>query len=587
MAAPAERPAIVKYLYTNNPFYAISAVLMLYAIRAAYEKLGSQASNCWLLTGGLAGYTLVLAAIGVWIVRWGKVWEDARSILLLLLVLFLAVSISADDLFVREETSSTATTLLVCGFLFSAFVSEGVLWGTGVRLGLRYRIPYHLMLALFYVAPWFYSPGLHPQFELWLDWLLLLFPFVAAILLLGLLPAVRGGARYVAANGTPWPWPWFPGAAFGVIAGAVSLRSYALTMTFGLDGDIWKKIPTGRAIVFDTIWGTYFLVPLAFAILILLLEVGLVTANRRFAQRVVNAGLMLLVLAFPWAGESVSRGFLQTFVRTIGSPLWLTIWGLLAFYLWAWLHGVPEAVRSGLAAGALLIVVGRQTVGLETMTAPQPWPLLAVGAVLLVRGFRIRSSQICAAASLVVTCGLWLLLPQTRLSGFQLLICANLLWAALAAIGMGFHDPFALTLRVLAAAMFPVATLFAIAGEPVPAIPILARALYVVLLVVVCLLIAWFLRNLWFLYGFGGMVGVSAYAGAISGFHRAAAIVGREAMTAFVWSSGALLLALLISAQKARWLPRRIWPRWRNGNGIEVGLKPDGTANGLSADAPS
>jgi hypothetical protein len=105
MAAPAVRPAIVKYLYTNNPFYAISAVLMLYAIRAAYEKLGSQASNCWLLTGGLAGYTLVLAAIGVWIVRWGKVWEDARSILLLLLVLFLAVSISADDLFVREETS--------------------------------------------------------------------------------------------------------------------------------------------------------------------------------------------------------------------------------------------------------------------------------------------------------------------------------------------------------------------------------------------------------------------------------------------------------------------------------------------------
>src|SRR5580692_10317381 len=124
MAAPTVRPAIVKYLYTNNPFYAISAVLMLYAIRAAYEKLGSQASNCWLLTGGLAGYTLVLAAIGVWIVRWGKVWEDARSILLLLLVLFLAVSISADDLFVREETSSAATSLLLCGFLFSAAVSE-------------------------------------------------------------------------------------------------------------------------------------------------------------------------------------------------------------------------------------------------------------------------------------------------------------------------------------------------------------------------------------------------------------------------------------------------------------------------------
>jgi hypothetical protein len=587
MAAPTVRPAIVKYLYTHNPFYAISAVLMLYAIRAAYEKLGSQASNCWLMTEVLAGYTLVLAAIGVWIVRWGKVWEDARSILLLLLLLFLAVSISADDLFVREETSSTATTLLVCGFLFSAFVSEGVLWGTGVRVGLRYRIPYHLMLALFYVAPWFYSPGLHPQLEVWLDWLLLLFPFVAAVLFLSLLPAVRSGARYVAANGTPWPWPWFPGAAFGVIAGAVSLRSYALTMTFGLDGDIWRKIPTGRAIVFDTIWGTYFLVPLAFAILILLLEIALVTANRGLAQRIVNAALIVLVLAFPWAGESVSRGFLQTLVRTIGSPLWLTIWALLAFYLWAWLRGAPDVVRAGLAAGALLIVVGRQTVGLDTLTAPQPWPLLTVGAVLLARGFRIRSSQICAAASIVVTCGLWLLLPETRLSEFQLVICANLLWAALATIGLAFHDPFALTLRVLAVAMFPVATLFAIAGDPASAMPIWVRALYVVLLAIVCLLIAWVRRNLWFLYGFGGLVGASAYTFAVSGFHRAAAVIGREAMTAFLWNSGALLLALLISAQKARWLLRRIWPRWRNGNGIEVVLKPGAAANGLSADAPS
>jgi hypothetical protein len=588
MAAPAVRPAIVKYLYTHNPFYAISAVLMLYAIRAAYEKLGSDASNCWLMTGGLAGYTLVLAGIGVWIVRWGKVWEDARSILLLLLVLFLAVSISADDLFVRAETSSTATALLACGFLFSAFVSEAVLWGAGARLGLRYRLPYHLMLALFYVAPWFYSPGLHPGLEVWLDWLLLLFPFVAAILFLNLLPAVRGGARYVAANGTPWPWPWFPGAAFGVIAAAVGLRSYALTMTFGLDGDIWKKLPTGRAIAFDTIWRPYFLLPLAFAILILLLEIGLVTANRRFAQRVVGASTVLLLLAVPWGGDSVSRGFLQTVVRTMGSPLWLTIWGLVAFCLWAWWRGVPRAVRFGLAPFALLAVVGRQSVDLDSLTVPQPWPLLAIGVILLAHGLRTRSSQICAAASVILTGGLSLWIARTPLVDMRMIICANVLWVALAAIGMAFDDPLALTLRVLAAAMFPVATLLAVAGEAASTTPVLARTLYVVLLAIVCLLIAVRRRNLWFLYGFGGIVVISAYGTAVNGFHRAAAIIGREAMTALAWSSGTLLLALLISAQKARWLPRKMWPGWRNGTGIETALKNNGgTANGLSADAPS
>lgn len=82
MAARTQRssiqdPSILRYVYTHNPFYAISAVLMLYATQAAYAKLELAPSNWWLMTGVLAAYTLVLATIGVWIVRWGKVWEDA------------------------------------------------------------------------------------------------------------------------------------------------------------------------------------------------------------------------------------------------------------------------------------------------------------------------------------------------------------------------------------------------------------------------------------------------------------------------------------------------------------------------------
>jgi hypothetical protein len=206
---------------------------------------------------------------------------------------------------------------------------------------------------------------------------------------------------------------------------------------------------------------------------------------------------------------------------------------------------------------------------------------------MLAHGIRARSSHTCTAASFVVTGGLWILISQTALSELRVMICANVLWAALATIGLSFQDPVALMLRVLAAAMFPLATLFTIVNEPAAAATVLLRILYVVLLALLCLLIARLRRNLWFLYAFGGMVGVSAYAGAVNGFHRAVAVIGRQAMTAFVWSSGALLLALLISAQKARWLPRKIWPRWRNGNGIEAVLKHDAATDGLSADAPS
>jgi hypothetical protein len=76
------------------------------------------------------------------------------------------------------------------------------------------------------------------------------------------------------------------------------------------------------------------------------------------------------------------------------------------------------------------------------------------------------------------------------------------------------------------------------------------------------------------------MAGVLMYASVVVGFRRAALAIGRDAMTAFVWSLGTLLLACLISAQKARWLPRRIFP-WRNdGNGTAIVPQPD-RPNGL------
>jgi hypothetical protein len=213
---------------------------------------------------------------------------------------------------------------------------------------------------------------------------------------------------------------------------------------------------------------------------------------------------------------------------------------------------------------------------------------LVIGAILLEHGIRTRASHLCTAASLFFTCGLWLVLARTPIHELRLIICANVLWAALATIGLSFRDPLALAIRVLVAAMFPVATLFAIASEPGVALAVPLRVVYVVLLALVCLLIARVWHNLWFLYAFGGMLGVAAYTGVVSGFHRAAAIVGRDAMTAFAWSSGTLLLALLISAQKARWLPRRLWPRWPGGDGIGMTLEGDARgANGLSADAPS
>ncbi|MDF1743114.1 MAG: hypothetical protein P1V19_05430 [Gimesia sp.] len=565
MTASTSRRSVLSYLYNHNPFYVISAVLMLFAVRSAYGTIEIGTINCWVMMGVLAGYTLLLAGIGVLIVRWGKVWEDARSILLLLLLLFLGVSVSMDDLFSRI-TPEQGMTLMIVGFLFSAMVSEAVLWGAGIRLGLRYRIPYHLMLALFYVAPWWCSPEMHPRSSASLEWMLFLFPVAASILFLCLLPAIRGGVSYAKGNGTPWSWPWFPWIAFGVIAACVSLRSFALCLTFGPAGPMWITSGSGpRLISFDTLWGFYFLIPLGFVLLLLLLEGGLVTKNRAFQARVIRFSPLLLLMAMPAVTGSVHLRFLFKVTDVMGSPIWITLWLLVGFYLWAAFRRVPGAIWAGLGAVALLSIVGPQTLGSRTLIDPTPWPLLLDGVLILALGIRKRSSGICTVGVLAATLGIWLGIPDTILFQYRFTTCFHILWISALVLGLTINDTFSRVLQFASALLVPLVSMVVIFSERAFEIPLLWRLSYVGAWAVGCLLIARLWSHRWFLYSFGATMSILFYSSAAYGFRLASQSLSRPAVTAFVWSVGALLIAFLISAHKARWLPEYAWLSTRKG----------------------
>lgn len=568
MSASTLRSPFWKSLYNRNPFYAISAVLMLYAVRAAYGELEIGAINCWMMMGVLAIYTLVLAVIGVLIVRLGKVWEDARSIFVLLLLLFLAVSVSADDLFVNMVSSGAGTALLVCGYLFSAVVSEAVLRGAGIRLSWRYRLPYHLLLALFYVAPWWCSPELHPHSRATVAWMLLLFPTVAAGMFLTLFAAVRRGPADVANNGTPWPWPSFPWTAFGVLAAAVVFRSFILCLTVGPSGFIWKELASGgRAIAFDSIWGTYFLVPLALAGLLLLLEAGIVARDQRILQNVMKLAPLLLLMSMPIGGSDEFSEFLHTVTTTIGSPIWITVGLQTAFYCWAWFRRVPGADKGALATCSLWSIVGPRTIDMDTLTEPSPWPMFVIGLALFVYGLRTLSSRIGALSAAVTTVGLWWLLPQTSLAGYRMTLCYHLLWLTIVLLGLFCKDSFADVLRAVGAVQMPVASLVVMTNGVSGEVPWSWRFGYVVLMAAICFAIARLWHSRWYLYAFTATLAIAGYGSTMLGFHRAVETVGRPAISAFAWSVGALLLAFLISAHKAHWLPPRLFPKWSNGNG--------------------
>ena len=113
-----------------------------------------RAEQTWALMFGLAGYTLLLAVTACLLVRFGGVWDDVRTVLLLVVLMFLATSVTFDEALARSPVHGAACYLV--GWLFATLVSEGLL--RGMRLGLPpwFRGPYYLILSLF-----FSTPGIH------------------------------------------------------------------------------------------------------------------------------------------------------------------------------------------------------------------------------------------------------------------------------------------------------------------------------------------------------------------------------------------------------------------------------------------
>ena len=119
----------LRFLWTSNPFYVVSAALFLIGLKLSF---GAQARevDSWALMGGLAGYTLLLASAALLLVRFARVWNDVRTVLLLVVLMFLATSVTFDELLVMEP--ERGRWFFIGGLVFSIALTEGLL--RGIRL---------------------------------------------------------------------------------------------------------------------------------------------------------------------------------------------------------------------------------------------------------------------------------------------------------------------------------------------------------------------------------------------------------------------------------------------------------------------
>jgi hypothetical protein len=470
-SAPGETArGLVRWLYCNNPFYVISAALVFLGLRASFDPNG-KVFEVWVLLVGLGAYTLLLAATAWLLIRIGQVWDDVRTIMLLVVLMFLTVSVIFDETMTCYPQLGKACYL--GSLAFAMVVSESLLRGVRLRLPLLFRVPYYLFLALFFLFPVMLSPLLtspgNPMAvkDPMLPWAIFAFSPLAALITLSLVPAARLGAAYLRNNGSPWRWPLYPWSLFAVLAVGVCARAYYACISF---------YPVERS---GNIFGPYFLMPFLLAVSVVILEIGL-TSHRRGAVRLALAAPLLLVglAGVGHSGDVVYRQFLGSFQNTFNaSPLFLTLLAVAGFYAYARLRRVSRAIDGLGVSLAALTVVGPETLGFSSLSAPRPWPLVALAVLQLAitarhkkAGRAVLAAGCVVAAVLVGPASDWPTTMKAAL-GLHMAVFAAFL------IGARFDDSTATLLRGVGAVMLFVMSA-AVATEDVVGLLVAPRALF-------------------------------------------------------------------------------------------------------------
>lgn len=481
----------IKAPYTHNPFYLISAALVLYGLNVAFGMSAEQA-EAWNLLSILAGYTSLMTLAAVLIVRAGEVWEDARSILLVIVLLLLGLSVSFDEILAIMPRRGGM--FMLTGLLFALGICGTLLRLLKIRLPRLYRWPAFAIIALFFGYPMgltLLEDVVGAQGRHLVAWGIYLFPTVAGAIFLTLIPAIRKGKHYVQENGTPWGWPGFPWILFGLLGGAVVARTHMLGLSF------YPAWLTGSP------FQTFFLVPFLLCVGVLMLELGKVSGHRALswaAQAIPVLGLLLCLGAAPHG--RVQTDFLQTYTPAAGPPLLLGAVLSIAFYAYAWKRGARWAEVGVVVSLLALSVTGPRTLGPGTLVAPGALPLIGVALLEGWRAVRYRSSARALAGTMALILAGVVAFRGTWFTAYSGAIPVHLAALGALAIGALFRDRLAGILEDAGA--FQLCALFGVAliAGSATGVPARTMILYAAAMLTTQFGYGWLMRNRFYAIGF-------------------------------------------------------------------------------------
>jgi hypothetical protein len=459
--------------------------------------------------------------------------------------MFLGLSVSFDDALTGHFAVGACCSLI--GLAFAAALSEVVVRGLGLRLGVWLRMPYHLTLALFFLYP--VALGAMSQQHPAVPWVVFSFPAVAGVVLLSLLPAIRKGPQYVKDNGSPWPWPWFPWTLFALLALAVGPRSYYLAVSMHQVGGL------------TTIFAPYFLVPVVFAVGVLVLEIGLVARSPVVVRIALSAPLGAVVLAgIACADEETALEFLADF-RTIlgGTPLFFTLVLSAGFYAWAALRRAAEAIDALTIALLALAFVTPGSYGFDTFGSARAMPVLFAAVAQAAAARRHAGSRrwfLSACCALAAATIAW---QDTWFTAWDGFVPRHLALGAMFLASIVFRDRLARLLEYSAAVILLIYGCTAALGSAwaIGDVPAIVSQTYPAFAIVAALLLARLLRSRLY-YALAAMTaacwGLDRGGSLYARLHRV--LPGLQYLLAALAAFAVALLISLLKSRRARRLDR-------------------------------
>ena len=398
---------------------------------------------------------VMMALTAITIIKFGGVWDDARTIVLSILILAVS-AVTCCDATVLSQPMTTAA-ILGGGFLLIVAIWETLVRTLKVVFPSTLRLPFYLILSLIF----FYSLLFGPEDTLpWLSSFsaagkLYAFGWILALAMLTCLPVIRASRAAFRENGTPWSWPAYPWSIFVVLVGVACLRLYFMSLAF------IPEYGWGNPI------GLHFYVPVFFATAVLLFEAWQVE-NKAPSPGVAGFGtfsVVMLLLSLPLSQNEKYLEFFGELTSGIASPFWITLMLLLVY---AGVFLLRGKTKMRVVISGLLLIAGFAGADqmMMTTTVFSMWPL--IGLLALQNYWAIRAGTIdrwiTAGVATSVACGI--LVSSLDLSlgwfvGFQTMMAYCLIigltfsglqavWLRLVAIGLMIACSSAITLAAFA-----------------------------------------------------------------------------------------------------------------------------------------